>query len=104
MTTTGSQTTTGAIAALLNDNTVVIKGGRNNGTIIGANASYLGLIAANFSKFTSVSDFTVSGQIGLYKDDGSNEMYSLSESTFMNYIGNISEANKEKLSNIVFTK
>ncbi len=104
LTTTGAQTTTGAIAALLNDNTVVIKGGRNSGTIIGANASYLGLIAANFSKFTSVSDFTVSGQIGLYKEDGSHEMYSLSESTFMNYIGNISEANKEKLSNIVFAK
>lgn len=104
LTTTGAQTTTGAIAGLLNDNTVIIKGGRNNGTIIGANASYLGLIAANFSKFSSVADFTVSGQIGLYKEDGKHDMYSLSEGTFMNHIGNISEANKAKLTNIVFAK
>lgn len=104
LTTTGSQTTTGAIAALLNDNTVEIKGGRNNGTIIGANASYLGLIAANFSKFVSVSDFVVSGKIGLYKEDGNPEMYDLSEGTYMNYIGSISDAGKALLGNITFAK
>lgn len=104
LTTSGEQTTTGAIAALLNDNTVYIKGGRNNGTIVGANTAFLGLIAANFSKFTSVSDFVVSGKIGKYVEGSAPEMYDLSESTFMNYIGNIADASLPKLSNITFEK
>lgn len=102
LTTTTEKTTTGAIAALLNASSVYISGGRNNGTIIGGNKTTIGLIAANFSKFSSVSGFTVSGKIGYYSADGNHDMQALSESNFMSYIGKISDANKSKLSDIKF--
>lgn len=102
LTTTTAKTTTGAIAALLNESHVVIKGGRNNGTIIGGNTSTIGLIAANFSKFSSVSGFTVSGKIGYYKEDGNHEMQDLNEGTYMNFIGKITSANLAKVTDIKF--
>ena len=99
LTTTTAKTTTGAIAALLNESHVVIKGGRNNGTIIGGNTSTIGLIAANFSKFSSVSGFTV---IGYYKEDGNHEMQDLNEGTYMKFIGKITSANLAKVTDIKF--
>ncbi|MGN1233943.1 MAG: BACON domain-containing protein [Candidatus Cryptobacteroides sp.] len=102
LTTTSEVTTAGAIAALLNASNVYITGGRNNGTIIGGNKTTIGLIAANFSKFTSVSGFTVSGKIGYYSADGNHEMQVLNESTYMNYVGKISDSNRAKLSDIKF--
>ena len=102
LTTTTAKTTTGAIAALLNESHVVIKGGRNNGTVIGGNTSTIGLIAANFSKFSSVSGFTVSGKIGYYKEDGNHEMQDLNEGTYMNFIGKITSANRTKVTDIKF--
>ena len=102
LTTTTEKTTTGAIVALLNANNVYISGGRNNGTIIGGNKSTIGLIAANFSKFASVSGFTVSGKIGYYKEDGNHEMQDLNEGTYMNFIGKITSANRTKVTDIKF--
>ena len=102
LTTTTAKTTTGAIAALLNESHVVIKGGRNNGTVIGGNTSTIGLIAANFSKFSSVSGFTVSGKIGYYKENGNHEMQDLNEGTYMKFIGKITSANLAKVTDIKF--
>lgn len=100
--TTDVATTTGGMAALLNDNSVYIKGGANYGTIIGANTKYLGIIAANMSKFGSITGFTVSGKIGEYNAEGNHNMYPMTSSTYMDYLGAVSDANRTKISDLKF--
>ena len=107
LTTSDAQTTTAALVALVGDDTAYITGGEkpcNTATIIGGNASYLGLIAANISKCDHVSDIVVSGKLGVYKEDGNHEMYAVNSSNIMEYIGTVSSAYKEKVTNITYVK
>ena len=105
LTTTGSSCRTGAIVGLIGDVTAYIEGGErvtNTGTILGCNTTYLGLLNAHNSNFDHISDIKLAGKLGVYKEDGNHEMYPISNATIMDYIGNISAANKEKVSNITF--
>ena len=107
LTTTGSATTTASLVALIGDDSAYIKGGdrtANTGTILGCNISYLGLLCANVSKCASVSDVILSGKLGVYKADGNHEMYAVNSSNIMEYIGTVSTAYKEKVTNITYVK
>ena len=105
LTTSDSQTTTGALVALMGDDTAYIEGGErvaNTGTIIGGNTKYLSLLCANNNKFDHLSDLKVAGKLGVYKADGNHEMYAISPATIMDFIGYINPAYIEKVSNITF--
>ena len=105
LTTTGSETTTAAIVALLGDDTVYVEGGErtmNTGTILGCNAKYLSLLNANNNKFDHVSNVILSGKLGLYKADGNHEMYAVSSSNIMENIGYINAAYASKVTNITY--
>lgn len=107
LTTTDSETTTAGLVALIGDDTAYITGGEkpcNTATIIGGNASYLGLIAANISKCDHVSDLLVSGKLGVYKADGNHEMYAISNSNIMDFIGTINSNYVDKVTNITYVK
>ena len=107
LTTTDSQTTTAALVALIGDDTVYLTGGEkpcNTATILGGNTSYLGLIAANISKCDHISDVLVSGKLGVYKADGNHEMYAVSNSNIMDFIGSINSNYKDKVTNITYVK
>lgn len=105
LTTTDSQTTTGALVALMGDDTAYIEGGdrvANTATIIGGNTKYLSLLCANNNKFDHLSDVKLAGKLGVYKADGNHEMYAISPATIMDFIGYINAAYAEKVSNITF--
>ena len=107
LTTTDSQTTTAALVALIGDDTAYLTGGEkpcNTATILGCNTSYLGLIAANISKCDHVSDVLVSGKLGVYKADGNHEMYAVSNSNIMDFIGTVNSNYKDKVTNITYVK
>jgi len=102
LTCSDGQTTAGAFVALFNDNNCYLTGGKNTGTIIGASTQYTGLIGANLSKFDHISGTTVGGKIGYYKAGGNHEMVTLTQDNFQNYIGSVSEANRAKITGLVF--
>lgn len=102
VTTSDTQTTTGALAALIGDASVTVTGGKNTGTVIGGNKNYIGLLAANLSNFASVTGFTVGGKLGYYKADGNHEMQDVNSENFQNYIGSVSAANRAKISDLKF--
>ena len=102
LTTSDASTTTGALCALLNDTSCSIKGGKNTGTIIGANEKYLGLLAANLSKFNSIDDYTVGGKLGVYSADGNHKMIDVNAGNFEQYIGSVSDANRALITNLHF--
>ena len=105
LTTTDPGTTTGALAALVGDDTVYIEGGEriaNTGTILGCNTSYLGLIGANMTHFDHISNIVLSGHLGVYKSDGNHEMYAVNSSNIMSYVGKIGSGYAEKMTNITY--
>lgn|GEM_PF-1157704 len=105
LTTTDPGTTTGALAALVGDDTVYIEGGEriaNTGTILGCNTTYLGLIGANMTKFDHISNIVLSGHLGVYKSDGNHEMYAVNSSNIMSYVGKIGSGYAEKMTNITY--
>ena len=103
LTTSHDQTTTGGLAAMLSDATSYVTGGANNGTILGANTLYLGLLVANFSNFKEVKDVTVSGKLGVYKSDGNHEMYTITAENYMDYLGGgLNDTKRAKISGLTF--
>ena len=115
LTTTDSGTTTGALVALIGDDTAFIEGGErvaNTGTIIGCNTTpvtggsigYLGLLCANTNKFDHVSDVILSGKLGKYKSDGNHEMYDVNAGNIMEFIGRLNPTYAEKVTNITYIK
>ena len=102
LTTSASDTHAGAIVGFFNDDAIVMTGGQNTGTIIAANTNQRGLIGANISKFKSISGVTVGGKLGTYKEDGNHEMIDVNSSNFEQYIGAISDANRAKVSGLVW--
>ena len=107
LTTTGAQTTTAALVALMGHAGVYLEGGEktvNTGTILGCNEKYLGLITANLSNFDHVSNVILSGQIGLYDAGGNHDYFPVSNANVMDYIGSISDANKEKVTNVTYVE
>ena len=102
LTTTQSDTHAGAIVGFFNDDAIVMKGGKNTGTIIAANTNQRGLIGANISKFASISGVTVSGKLGTYKEDGNHEMIDVNAGNFEQYIGAVSDANRAKITDLVW--
>lgn len=103
--TTDSQTTSGAIAALIADDSVYIEGGSrvaNTGTIIGANTKYLSLLCANNSAFDHVSDVILSGKLGRFSADGKHKMYSVTNSNIMKFIGTIKAEYADRITNISY--
>ena len=106
LTTTNSQTTTGAIVALMGDDTVYLEGGDrvvNTGTIIGANANYLSLLCANTNRFHHISDVILGGKIGKYKANGNHQMYSVNNANITDYIGYVNPEYSGRISNISYT-
>lgn len=102
LTTTDVKTHAGAIISFFNDDAIVVKGGKNTGTVIAANPTYRGLIGGNISKFTSISGVTVGGKLGLYKEDGNHEMIDVNAGNFMEYIGVVSAANLAKITDLTW--
>lgn len=102
LTTTNVKTHAGAIIGFFNDDAIVMKGGKNTGTIIAANTTQRGLLGANISKFASISDVSVGGKLGTYKADGNHEMVDVNAGNFEQYIGSISAANRAKVSGLVW--
>ncbi|MBR4775741.1 MAG: BACON domain-containing protein [Bacteroidales bacterium] len=105
LTTSGANTTTGALVALMGDDSAYIEGGdrtANTATIIGATPKYLSLLCANNNKFDHLTNVKLAGKLGLYKADGNHEMYPISPATIMDYIGYINPAYLEKVENITF--
>ena len=102
LTTTASDTHAGAIIGFFNDDKIVMRGGKNTGTIIAAIGNYRGLLGANLSKFTSISDVTVGGRLGIYKADGNHEMIDVNAGNFTQYIGVVSDANREKITGLTW--
>ena len=113
LTTTGAKTTTGALVALLGDDTAYIEGGEricNTGTILsafdpstdGSNRNFSGLLCANMNKFDHVSNVILSGRYGAYKADGNHEMYPVNAANIMEYIGWLNDSYKEKATNITY--
>ncbi len=102
LTTSNAKTHAGAIIGFFNDDAIVMKGGKNTGTIIAANTNQRGLIGANISKFASITDVTVSGKLGTYKEDGNHEMIDVNAGNFEQYIGAVSDANRAKISGLTW--
>ena len=102
LTVTESNTHAGAIVGFFNDDGIVLRGGRNTGTIIAAISNYKGLIGANLSKFTSISGVTVGGQLGTYKADGNHEMIDVNAGNFTDYLGVVSDANRAKITDLTW--
>ena len=88
---------------MLSDATSYITGGANNGTIIGANATYLGFLVANFSNFKEVTGVKVSGRLGVYASDGNHTMYEITSENFMNYLGGgLNESKLAKITELTY--
>lgn len=102
LTTSDSKTHAGAIVGFFNDDAIVMTGGKNTGTIIAANTNQRGLIGANISKFKSISGVTVGGKLGLYKADGNHDMIDVNAGNFTEYIGAVSAANREKITDLTW--
>lgn len=100
LTTSDSQTTTAGMVGLLNADDVVVTGGGNYGTIIGANTKYHGLLVANFSKFSKFDGVFAGGACGTYVAGGQPEMHELTKENFMQHIGSYSVDNLVKITNI----
>ncbi len=102
LTTTAPDTHAGAIIGFFNDDKIVVKGGRNTGTIIAANTNQRGLLGGNISKFASISGVTIGGRLGIYKEDGNHEMIDVNAGNFTEYIGAVSDANREKITDLTW--
>ena len=102
LTTSDAATHAGAIVGFFNDDGIVMRGGKNTGTVIAAISNYKGLIGANVSKFTSISGVTVGGKLGTYKADGNHEMIDVNAGNFEQYIGVVSDANRAKISDLTW--
>ncbi len=102
LTTTDAATHAGAIVSFFNDDAIVMKGGKNTGTVIAANTTYRGLIGGNIAKFTSISGVTVGGKLGVYKEDGNHEMIDVNAGNFTEYIGVVSDANRAKITDLTW--
>lgn len=100
LTTTDSQTTTAGMVGLLNADDVVVTGGGNYGTIVGANSTYHGLLVANFSKFSKFDGVFAGGACGTYVAGSNPTMHELTKETFMNHIGSYKVDNLAKITNI----
>lgn len=98
--TSDSQTTTAGMIALLNADDVTVTGGGNYGSIIGANQQYHGLLAANFSKFSSVKGVYAGGSCGTYSADGKHTMHELTKDNWIQHIGYCSESNFAKVTEL----
>ena len=103
LTTPDVKTHAGAIIGFFNDDAIVMTGGKNTGTIIAANTTQRGLIGANISKFTSISDVVVGGKIGTYKEDGNHVMEDVNATNFEQYIGAVSDANRTKITGLTWS-
>ena len=102
LTVTESNTHAGAIVGFFNDDGIILRGGRNTGTVIAAISNYKGLLGANLSKFASISGVTVGGRLGTYKADGNHEMIDVNAGNYTDYIGVVSDANRAKITDLTW--
>lgn len=91
--------TCAGIMALPNHDTVTIEGGANYGVIKTSrtDGQYVGLLVANFSKFTYIKDIKVSGGIVV-----NGTAADINAGNFMSYIGTCSAANLEKVTGLTW--
>jgi len=113
LTTTTNNCQAAGLVTLLNDDSVFIKGGGNYGSIVSAIDSdssgrdFRGLLVANFSKFSEVSDVVVSGRLGKYIEDESPEWIEVTADNFIDdkYIGYWKDdAAKAKIKNLSYVE
>ncbi|MBR6002594.1 MAG: DUF4886 domain-containing protein [Bacteroidales bacterium] len=105
LTTSDAQTHAAALVALAGDDSCYIEGGTrvaNTATIVGNFPKFTGLLCANMNKFNHISDVILDGKTGLYKADGNHEINNVTQSNYMDYIGNIADAYKSKVTNITY--
>ena len=105
LTTSDAQTHAAALVALAGDDTCFIEGGTrvaNTATIIGNYPKFTGLLCANMNKFDHISDVILDGKTGLYKEDGNHVINPVNATNYMDYIGNIADAYKPKVTNITY--
>lgn len=96
-----SQAQGGGLVCLLNHETVLLMGGGNYGTVICNNESgYHGLLAANWSKFSSASNMEAGGSFGLWSESGEHDMVELTEANYMDYIGKYNASDISRMRNI----
>ena len=97
---TASGANAGGLACLLNNDSVEISGGGNHGLVV-CDHAYTGTVAANFSSFHSVHDVTAGGAVARY-NGGDYQYTTLSEANYLNHIGNLSAANRDKVFHVAF--
>ena len=105
LTTSDSATTAGALAALINDDSVYIEGGTrpaNTGNIICANTVTRGLAVANFSKFDHVSNLILSGNLYTYKADGQHVKIDVNNGNIRQYMGKVATGADTKITSISY--
>lgn len=98
--TSATSTKTGGMVGVLNRDDVVLTGGGNYGKVIGANTQYHGLIAAYFSKFSSVKGVYVGGACGTYSKDGNHSMHNITKDNWLQHIGVYSNIDFNKITDL----
>lgn len=91
--------TIAGVVALIGDDTASIEGGGNYGTIkaVSSSGQYIGLLGANFNKFTYVKDMVASGRLiidGVQQD--------INATNFMDYVGRINSSYASKVTGFVW--
>ncbi len=96
----GYNGTVGGILALIGSDSACVEGGANYGTIITLSTAgkYIGLLGANFNKFSHVRDLIASG--GIIVDGVARDIH---ESNYMEHVGSISSAYADKVTNITWS-
>ncbi len=98
-TASGYSGTVAGVVALIGDDTASIEGGGNYGTIkaVSTSGQYIGLLGANFNKFTYVKDMIVSGRLII---DGVEQV--INATNFMDYVGRINANYADKVTGFVW--
>ena len=90
--------TVGGMFALCGDDSVVIEGGGNYGTVkVPSTATYKGLLSAQITKCTSVKNVTISGKMYV-----GGTLQSITASNYMDYVGTIAASYSSKVTGLTY--
>ena len=90
--------TVGGMFALCGDDSVVIEGGGNYGTVkVPSTATFKGLLSAQITKCTSVKNVTISGKMYV-----GGTLQSITASNYMDYVGTIATGCSSKVTGLTY--
>ena len=90
--------TVGGMFALCGDDSVVIEGGGNYGTVkVPSTATFKGLLSAQITKCTSVKNVTISGKMYV-----GGTLQSITASNYMDYVGTIAASYSSKVTGLTY--